>query len=188
MTRLALATLPNKALQVFVVSPQGSLLSAWKKSSEVDAAWTNLNPFNPDPGRVNNIAVATLPDGRLTLWAIPTAGGLISNCKQTKDTNSPWEVTWTQTDLPDFGILQGPDLVAAGPLSNGALQLFVTGHHAPDPTEAKLFTRWKLSADPDAQWSEWQELVNLGENLALSMTTANLPDKRLVFWYGGRDN
>jgi hypothetical protein len=183
--RIVVSTLPNKALIIFAVNSSAKLVHAWKESSDVDAAWTPFIPMNPDPGQVGELAIGKLSDGRLTLWA-NTTEALISNWKQTIDTNSPWEPVWTSIDPPQTPYRKGAFALTAGTLSNGALQLFVGFPNEINPTGGYIYTRWKLSSDSNAAWSDWQLFRETAAS-DLTMTTSDLPDRRLVFWAGGTD-
>jgi hypothetical protein len=86
---LAVAALPDGRLQLFVVS-QGQLLTAWKQTPDPNAGWTPLVGFSPRPnGRINDVAVGRLPDGRLQLFS-NGSNGLTTSWKRTADPNSDW--------------------------------------------------------------------------------------------------
>ena len=90
---LAVGTLPDGRLQLFVVS-QGQLLTAWKQTPDPNAGWTPLAGFSPRPsGSITDVTVGRLPDGRLQLFS-NGSNGLTTSWKRSADPNSDW-TGWT---------------------------------------------------------------------------------------------
>lgn len=127
---------------------------------------------------MKELAVAPLSDGRLQVWAIDEAGGVLSSRKVAVDANTDW------TDLSDFLPEVGPlpmaaTHIAAAALSDGRLELWVT------LANGQLFTAWQIVTDADVAWSGWSDfLAEVGpipEGVA-HVAVARLPDGRLQLW------
>src|SRR5262249_33695181 len=66
---VAVGQLADGRMQLWVIAGDDRLLSSWKASKDPGASWTAWqDPFLPDPGRVQGVAVGQLSDGRLKLW------------------------------------------------------------------------------------------------------------------------
>jgi len=93
-TALTVAPLPDGRLELWVSTANGGLFSAWKVTTDPDAAWTGWSDFIAEvgalPGTVVALTVAPLSDGRLELWAATADGGLFSSWKTTTDPNATW--------------------------------------------------------------------------------------------------
>ncbi len=89
MSAMATVTLElNEKLQFFVI--RGSqLFSTWKTSDNSNASWEPLHPFEPNPGRIDNISAGLLSDGRAQLFA--TRGDqILTIWKASTNENSDW--------------------------------------------------------------------------------------------------
>ena len=90
---------------------------------------------------VRRVAVGSLPDGRLELWAIDPAGGLFTTWKVSAAPNAGW-APWSDF-LAEVGSLpNGVQQAAVAPLPGGRLELW-----AIDPAGG-LFTTWKVEYRP----------------------------------------
>ena len=154
------------------------------------------NPFDPllFPGKVTGVAVASLPDGRLQLWATTDGGGLQTTSQTTTDPNAAWS-GWSDF-LADMypsppnpfrppnpfspflfpGKVTG---VAVAPLPDGRLQLWAT------TDGGGLLTTSQTPTNQYAAWSGWQPfLLGTGglPGSATSVAVAPLPGHRLQLW------
>ena len=86
---MAVAPLPDGRLQLFVVM-HGELFTAWKRTPDPNADWTPLTIFSPHTvGRVRDVTVGVLPDGRLQLFVIGS-DGLTTSWKVFRNPNAAW--------------------------------------------------------------------------------------------------
>src|ERR1700722_8193140 len=167
---------PDGRVQVWVgVTDRGfnMVQSTWKLSGSPDSGWFPWqNPFGPELGLGGSTPlVGQLSDGRIQLFANFGGGNnlgllskLVTTWKTSADPNAPW-TAWQKfspdplPSPPPGGELVSP--IAAGQLSDGRTQLgIVTGG------SNVLATSWKVSADPNAEWSPWEtpfDPVLLGE-------------------------
>jgi hypothetical protein len=105
---VAVGQLSDGRMQLWTIAQRGRdvthLISTWKTSKDPGAAWAPWqDPFDPDPGLVESVAVGQLADGRLKLWVIRYSlqgGYQIFTCeKATADPDAGW------TDWQVFGNL-----------------------------------------------------------------------------------
>jgi hypothetical protein len=147
VTSLAVAPLPDGRLQLWAGTGQG-LFTTWKLTTDPNADWSGWADAGPLSGNVTSLAVARLPDGRQQLWA-GTGQGLFTTWKLTSDPNADWSA-WSDF-LAEVGPLSGSvTSLAVAPLEDGRLQLWAG-------TEQKFFSTWKVSTDPNADWSGWSD-------------------------------
>lgn len=148
VSQLAVAALPDKRLQLFAVNPWGGLQTTWKSTNDPNAPWVPWSFFAPAAaGQLPQVAVGTLPDGRLQLFAVDASGALQSTWKYTTDPNSGWSA-WSRLYTAGPGALPLTQ-AAVGSLPDGRLQLFVVD------AAGNLQSTWKLTADPNAGWAGW---------------------------------
>ena len=107
------------------------------------------------PAGARQAAVAPLPDGRLELWVVDASGGLSTTWKVSAQPNANWS-PW-ENFLAEVGALPaGARQVAVATLPDGRLELWVTD------ASGDLFTTWKVSTQPNADWTPWTALVRHG--------------------------
>ena len=90
---VAAAQLSTGALQLWSLSPNGSMFSTWKTSAAANATWTPWSDFATEvgalPGGAQQIAAAPLSNGALQLWAISN-GSVFSTWKTSGLPNATW--------------------------------------------------------------------------------------------------
>jgi hypothetical protein len=95
---LAVAPLPDGRLQLFVIS-HGQLFTAWKQTRNPNSSWTPLAVFDPVVGgKVKDVTVGRLPDGRLQLFVMGPEG-LYTSWKQNPNPGAGW-TEWTPFEAP----------------------------------------------------------------------------------------
>jgi hypothetical protein len=169
-------------LELWASTPQGGLFTTWKLNNDPNADWAGWSDFlaevGPLPGAVTAVAVAPLPDGSLELWASTAQGGLFTTWKLNNDPNADW-AGWSDF-LAEVGPLPGAvTAVAVAPLSNGSLELWAS------TAQGGLFTTWKLTAQPDADWAGWSDfLAEVGPlpDAVATVAIAPLSDGSLELW------
>jgi hypothetical protein len=102
------------------------------------------------PGNIfNDLATASLSDGRLQLWASDSNTDIMTLWQKTSDPNSGW------TSMSPF---QTPEAKAftftVGSLKDGRLQFFVADGFGEGP----IWTTWKQTTDPNAAWRPFSQL------------------------------
>jgi hypothetical protein len=149
-----------------------------KHASVVVPPAYDTNPVKIRVTGVQEVAVAPLSNAVLQLWAADAHANLWSTWKTSAAPDAHWE-GWADF-LAEVGSLPAAaQQVAVAPLSNAALQLWVTD------ANGGLMTTWKTSADPNAGWAAWADfLAEVGSLPAAvrQVAVAPLPDKRLHLW------
>jgi hypothetical protein len=148
--------LPDGRLELWVSDGAGGLFTTWQTTIDPNAAWAPWSDFLAEVGALaagaRGVAVAPLSDGRLELWVSDGAGGLFTTWKTTTDPNAGW-APWSDF-LAEVGGLPGEARdVAVAALPDGRLELW-----ASDGTGG-LFTTWKTTTDPDADWAPWVDFL-----------------------------
>jgi hypothetical protein len=169
---LAAAPLTDGRIQVFIAvvgNNVSRLVTLWKATTDVNAAWTDPVDFNLPAGqRIFRIAAGRLSDGRIQLFAT-TDTDVLTTWKETTNPNaqwSPWRTFYSTTD---------DDAITAAPLSDGRLQLWRLDRNG------AMWSRWKLTTNPNAAWSEWSVFPAPGGH-PIAFTAAPLSDRRLQLW------
>lgn len=149
------APLADNEVQLWIngPSPDVPFWTTWK-NGDVDSPWQPWAQFEkvPDPNHAWQLAVGVLPDRRLQLWAFSdTAPDLYSCWKQIPTASSPW-TPWTRfSGAFDPGVSS----LAVAPLSDRRLQIWVLDKND------QIWSTWKLSSDPDADWAPWSAFLPL---------------------------
>ncbi len=179
---VAVAPLTDGRLELWLSTTQGGLFTSWKLTTDPNADWSGWSDFlaevGPVPGGVASIAVAPLADGRLELWAVTTQGGLFSTWKLTTDPNSNW-APWFDFLAYRGGLPSGVREVAMAPLPDGRLEAWVVTN------KGGLYSTWKISTDPNADWAEWFDFLAYRGELpggVQQVAMAPLSDGRLEAW------
>ena len=180
--QVAVAPLSDGRLEAWVVTPNGRLFSTWKVSTDPNAGWAPWFDFlayrGALPAAVQQVAMAPLPDGRLEAWVVTANGGLFSTWKVSTDPNANW-APWFDF-LANRGALPAAvQQVAMARLPDGRLEAWVV------TANGGLFSTWKVSTDPNADWAPWFDfLANSGALPAAvqQVAMAPLPDGRLEAW------
>lgn len=166
----------NKGDAGFPVNKRGyrSLPDYWK--DEVKAVREGCQP----PSGAKGVGVAPLSDGALELWVADENGKLWTTWKVSPDPGANWSSPWTDF-LTEVGQLPaGARDIAVAPLSDGALEFWVTDERG------GLWTTWKVDPSPGANWSSpWTDfLAEVGGLPAQvdDIAVAPLPDGALEFW------
>jgi hypothetical protein len=122
---------------------------------------------------IKTLVSTNLTDTRPQIFASKSDGTIATMWKVSRDPDSAW-TPWQ--------LLLGPpprtSMVSAGTLSNGANQLFALAD-MPGPPGPEALTAWKVSNDPNAQWSNW---VGLGYDHATYIAAGTLQDGRMQFF------
>jgi hypothetical protein len=87
ITSVAVGTLPDGRLQVFIAS-NGQLWTIWKTSPDSNSGWSPLSLF-PAPPNISDVTVGRLPDGRLQLFASSNVGTFTA-WKTSSDPDASW--------------------------------------------------------------------------------------------------
>jgi hypothetical protein len=94
VSRVAIAPLQDKRLELWAATSSGGLFSTWKTQTGANAAWSAWSDFlaevGPLPSAVVALAAAPLSDARLELWAADAHAGLFTTWKIGPDPNGPW--------------------------------------------------------------------------------------------------
>jgi len=159
----------------------GSLVTMWKTSTEVNAAWSGWQKFNPDPilsppdGQVANpYAAGQLPGGPMQLWIL----GVNDNVLESSRMNSAaLNSGWSPWQKPFNPVLNGQadGNGAAAQLPDGRLQLWVMT--LPGPA---LQTAWQAPAAANSAWTPWEAFPDPGP--VSSVAAAQLADGRVILW------
>ena len=89
MSAMATVTLELRGKLQFFVIRGSQLFSTWKTTEDSSASWEHLRPFEPNPGRIDNVSAGLLSDGRAQLFA--TRGDQIFTIwKENTNENSAW--------------------------------------------------------------------------------------------------
>jgi hypothetical protein len=180
--QVAMANLSNGALESWVVTTGGGLYSTWKVSADPGAEWAPWFDFlayrGSLPSPVRQVAMGRLSNGALESWVVTADGGLYSTWKESADPAAEW-APWF--DFLDYrGSLPSPvRQVAMGRLSNGALESWVV------TADGGLYSTWKESADPAAEWAPWFDFLAYRGGLPApvrQVAMAPLSDRRLAAW------
>jgi hypothetical protein len=157
-----------------------TLLAVDKKttvSPSVDPFFFHDQALEPVNG-ISYLSVAPLSDKRLEFWLSDGASGLLSTWKTTTDPNANW-TPWADF-LAEVGPLaNGARQLAVAPLPDGRLELWVSDG------AGGLWSTWKTTTDPNANWSGWADfLAEVGPlaNGARQLAVAPLPDGRSELW------
>jgi len=176
VAQVAAARLSNGALELWAVSNQGELFSTWKETPDANADWVPWQSFPALPEPVSQVTAAPLSNGALQLWAVTNQGQLFSTWKETSEANANW-VPW-QTFLGPAAPPAKVNQLAAAPLSNGALQLWVVTN------QGQLFSTWKETPDANANWLPWQTFPGSppGAAQVVQVAAAPLSNGALQLW------
>lgn len=179
---VAAAPLSDGRLETWAVTPDGRLFSTWKVTTDSRSDWAPWFDFLADrgglPAAVRQVAMAPLPDGRIESWAVTTNGGVFSTWKTSVDSNADW-APWFDFLAYRGALPAAAEQVAMARLSDGRLESWVV------TANGGLFTTWKTTTDPDAEWAPWVDfLAEVGPLPAgvLQVMAASLPDGRLELW------
>jgi hypothetical protein len=180
--QVAMGRLSDGRLESWVVTANGGLFTTWKTNTDPNADWAPWADFlaevGPVPGGVLQVMAASLPDGRIELWAVTRNGGLFTTWKVNTDPNSNW-APWTDF-LAEVGALPGGALqVTAAALPDGRLELWAV------TTGGGVFSTWKVDAGANANWTPWIDfLAEVGPLPApvRQVALAPLSDGRLAGW------
>ena len=180
--QVAMAPLPDGRLEAWVVTENGGLFSTWKVSTDPNADWAPWFNFLADraalPAAVRQVAMGRLPDGRIEAWVVTENGGLFSTWKVSTDPNADW-APWFNFLADRAALPAAVQQVAMAPLPDGRLEAWVVTENG------GLFSTWKVSTDPNADWAPWFNF--LADRAALpaavqQVAMAPLPDGRLEAW------
>ncbi len=166
-------------LELWAVDAQGRLFTTWKSTTDPNASWVPWEDFLaevPLSAQVSQVAAASLPDGRLELWAVDAQGRLFTTWKSTTDLNASW-VPW-EDFLAEVPLSAQVSQVSVAPLADGRLELWAVD------AQGRLFTTWKSTTDPNASWVPWEDFlaeVPLSAQVS-QVSVAPLADGRLELW------
>lgn len=156
VVRIASGNLAGNTIQLWLIDSSGSLWSCWTLNPQIDptsgnayawSQWTGPGaPRNADM-LVQNVAVGQLTNSALQVFVMTTAGIFTTWNANPADPKS--YVEWQPFPAPMPSGL-GPLTVAGW--SDSPPQVFV-----PNYTNSQIFTSWKVSMEPWAQWTEWRE-------------------------------
>jgi hypothetical protein len=192
----AVAPLSDGRLALWFTNELGQLFHTRTITPDANADWILAEDFLADVGalpageKVKHVAVAPLPNGRLELWATTEQGQVFTTWQTSNEPDADWEPWWNflaqGNGLP--GTIPGGakvTQVAVAPLSDKSLELWAT-------TETgQVFTTWKTTTAPDADWEPWWNFLAQGNGLpgtipgrarVTQVAVAPLPDKSLELW------
>ena len=155
MRSISVAPLSDKRLELWVVDDQGHLNTSWKSGVNSESLWvTGVNFLAEVPivVQMHQTAAAPLSDGRLELWAVDNQGRLFTTWKVTTDPNAGW-APWADF-LVEVPLAAQVQQVAVAPLSDGRLELWAVD------SQGRLFTTWKVTTDPNADWAPWVDFLD----------------------------
>jgi hypothetical protein len=148
---LAVGYLPDGRMQLFVVSNDQALYSAWKAATNPDSSWSSWADMGqPENAYLNNVSVGYLPDGRMQLFTPDNRGTVYSRWKTTTDPDSSWS-GWVsmggEAEIVEY-------ISAVGYLTDGRMQLFAA---AVEPAYS-VCSAWKTTTAPGSSWSDWTSM------------------------------
>jgi len=177
--------LSDGRLQVWA-SKDGGLFTLWKDGVPADSGWTNWQKQPAETLGVTVGAVAPLENGALHLFVIANAGfnppfqtgpGVQTTFKLGPESTAGW-ADWTVFIEGEQarGVGAGASSIAAIPLSDGRLQVFVV---MANQNVAKLVTRWKLTTDVSAAWNPTVEMPFAPGEAISRISAGRLSDGRV---------
>ena len=127
--------------------------------------------------RVSTMATAPLSDGRLEAWAVTDTGGLVSTRQVATNSRADW-APWFDFLAYRQGLPAAVRQVAMARLPDNRLEAWAV------TANGGLFSTWKVSTDPDADWEPWFDfLAYRGLPAAVrQVAMAPLSDRRLEAW------
>jgi len=176
--------LPDGRMQLFVIvaspSPvnRTSIRTAWKVTADANSPWSNWVVLTEQFQLSGRTSVGYLPDRRIQLFVRYIGTTLLTTWKTGTDPNSGW------SEVFDFHFDAADDLgPAIGYLPDQRMQLF--GYA--DGTG--LRSRWKLTADPNASWSDVEGISDIRqrESRGEPVGIGYLPDNRMQLFIMGFD-
>jgi hypothetical protein len=177
----AAASLPNGAVQLFVINNQGPAIeTTFKLGSQSGAGWADwtlfINPDDVQQGFVagaQSVAAIPLSDGRMQVFGVMANQNvvkLVTRWKLTTDVSAEWNPKVEMPFVPGEAISR----ISAGRLSDGRVQLFAT------TVGSKVFTSWKVTTESSSGWQPWEVFYSGSEDDQI--TAANLSDGRMQLW------
>lgn len=146
---VAAAALPDGRIRLWAIESQGlALWSTVQTAADVNAAWEEWKQFPISRFPLANVAVATLPDGRLQMWGVDLENRLWTAWMVTRASDSKW-APWNL--LP--GVPKVRQLAVA-PTTDGRLQIWAVD------IQNVLWTSWMTNKMPDAAWNVWRKMPN----------------------------
>jgi hypothetical protein len=154
--QIAAAPLSDGRLQLWAITADGKLFTSWKTTRAADSPWSPSQSFETPSTNTVYMTAAPLSDGRLQLWAIAD-GKLFTRWKTDPSADSPWS-PWQSFEAPPpttDGRASDVTQIAAAPLSDGRLQLWVVSH-------GEVSTRYQnepssSSIGAEAEWTKWNK-------------------------------
>ena len=190
---VAVGHLPDYRMEIFIVGhdlePQANVkvYALSKLTTDPNSAWGNWTELgSPGAGLyAGDISVAYLPDGRMQIFICTADGNVYTMWKLTTNPNSGWS-SWSSLGNIGTGIgsvyFAG---VSVGVLSDSRLQIFVMG------TDGNVYSKWKLTTDPNSGWSGWTSLGSPGSaffpGYVSGIAVGYLDDGRMQIFLMGRD-
>ncbi len=142
--------LPDGRMQLFVGAQGGDhfgVLTTSKASADPNAPWNDWVVLFEQDHSSDIMCLGYLPDGRMQLFIYVSNLGLRTCWKTNTDSNSTPNSNWSEVSLWDGASADGLPPLIGYLLPDRRMQIFCLPR-----------TRWKLTTDPDAAWSEWQSL------------------------------
>jgi hypothetical protein len=87
---LATASLSDGRLQLWASDSNTDIMTLWQKTSDPNAGWTSVSPFQTPEAKAFTFTVGSLKDGRLQFFVVDGSLQLWTAWKQTADPNAAW--------------------------------------------------------------------------------------------------
>jgi acylphosphatase len=181
---VSVGNLPDGRMQVFV-SGNGAIYTIYKLTTSLNSAWSNWTSLGSPGSELAFFgpSVGYLPDGRMQIFAMGNDRNLYSIYKLTTNPNSAWS-GWT--NLGNIGSAVG-NTIAVGRLEDSRMQIFITGFDDTTHNLGSIYTKYKLTTDPNSAWSNWTSLGSPGGSYSGDVSVGYLPDGRMQIFICASD-
>jgi hypothetical protein len=178
MSNLLHATkLSNGRLQLWVTTPFFQIILPESPGAD----WKYVQPFPDVSSPIKSVAAGHSPDGDVQLWVATSHRVLTIRQTGANHTWGSWE------HFESAGEIAG--ICAVAQLKDGRMQAFANSSFS---YPCKISTAWKVSTQPGASWSDWQNIApppdSEGDGFMSVVVVGPLSDGRLQMWAKARKN
>jgi Putative amidase domain len=178
LSKPAVGVLSDGRLNLFATSSDGNVWSMYKLTTDPGCLWSSWGSVGkPGAGATGQVQIGTLPDGRMSLFALDVNGTAWGNWKTTTSTSSAWN-GWVEQGTGNGGVALIK--LTVGTLSDGRLNLFATA------SNGTVWSTYKLTTDATSGWSSWGSVGTPGAG-AGQVQVGQLEDGRMELFTVGKD-